>query len=184
MYCAAPSVSIPLPNLLFITLRDRRLLAASCPRPRPHLVDGRRLPSVVVPSYPTQSFTYASHVRSDHRLFIRHPSSTSIARLLIGFQLVQFGDGGYIILLTGYGGSGCLWMLVSRSWQAASVSTRTSPFRRCAVEERKRFGDARTSTRGQCGAMSLIVSDNFSRMWMFILKVYVRARVERAGAHT
>ncbi|KAI0788202.1 hypothetical protein C8Q74DRAFT_1315844 [Fomes fomentarius] len=96
-------------------------------------------------------FTYEVHVRPDHRLFtsgpyafVRHPSYTGIALLLIGVQLVQFGDGGY--MSTCHAGSGP-WMLVARSWQAASAFTMISLFRRCPVEDGelwKRFGDAWT----------------------------------------
>lgn len=93
------------------------------------------------------------HVRADHRLItsgpyacVRHPSYTGIALLLLGVQLVQFGDGGY--MSTCHAGAGDPWMLVARSWQAASVFTVVSLFRRCAVEDGelwKRFGDAWTA---------------------------------------
>ncbi|KAI0794793.1 hypothetical protein C8Q74DRAFT_1194446, partial [Fomes fomentarius] len=98
-------------------------------------------------------FTYEVHIRPDHCLitsgpyaFVRHPSYTGIARLLLGIQLVQFGDGGYIS--TCHVGAGDPWMLVACSWQAMSIFTVISLFRRYAVEDGrlwKRFGDAWTA---------------------------------------
>lgn len=93
-------------------------------------------------------FTFEILIRDDHRLitsgpyaYVRHPSYTAIALLLLGVQLAQFGSGSYISACVD--GSNAMWLV--RSWQAASIFVVASLYRRCGVEDaalHKRFGAA------------------------------------------